>query len=93
MGLYASQQKKSSPLTRGVNLSVGPKGQTRQPAAGRQLSRSADVHQALPLTIQWVKGGGEPWVRVSVPLQRARMLPGTLALWEAILIIKGWDRT
>jgi hypothetical protein len=90
--LYTDRKKKSTPLTRGVNLSVGRQAQASQPAAGRRNKLLADVHTPVVLTLQWVRGGGEPWMRVQVGQQPAHMMPGTLALFEAILRIKGWDK-
>jgi hypothetical protein len=92
MALYAHPWRKSMGLTRGVNLPVSRQARGTQPAAGRPLGSSADVHAPVTLTLQWAKGGGEPWVRVSTYDGVTRTIPGTKALWEVVLIVKGWDR-
>lgn len=92
MALYAHPWRKSMGLTRGVNLPVGRQARANQPAAGRQLGSAPGVHDDLAVTLRWMRGGGEPWVRITSASGQSRMIPGGRSLWEVILIMRGWDR-
>lgn len=90
--MYTKRQRKSRLPRKRAEAQNGGRGGGREPSAQQRTAGSGRFWLRSPIVLhaRWV-GGAEPWCVVTTADGQVRQVPPSMAVWELVLALKGWE--